>query len=80
MESFINRKNPMFYEKDVLAFAKLNGLHPSLPIGQIQHRTERYDYLKKHQPKIRQFVLSGAIVDGWKHFVAIERGNDDYSN
>jgi HTH-type transcriptional regulator/antitoxin HigA len=65
MVSFINRKSPFFYEKDVLAFAKLNGLHPALPVGQIQHRTGRYDYLKKHQTKIRQHVLPSAVVDGW---------------
>ncbi len=66
MDSFILRKNPFFYEKDVLAFSKLNGVHPALTVGQIQHRTQRYDYLKKYQTKIRQFVLPGAIVDGWK--------------
>ncbi len=65
MDSFILRKNPFFYEKDVLAFAKINGVHPGLPVGQIQHRTGRYDYLKKHQAKIWPFVLPGAIVDGW---------------
>jgi HTH-type transcriptional regulator / antitoxin HigA len=65
MDSFILRKNPFFYEKDVVAFAKLNGIHPGLPVGQIQHRTDRYDYLKKYQTKIRQFVTPGAIVDGW---------------
>lgn len=65
MDSFIARKNPFFYEKDVLAFAKLNGVHPALPVGQIQHKTGRYDYLRKYQTKIRQFVLLGAIVDGW---------------
>lgn len=65
MESFIARKNPFFYEKDVLAFAKLNNVHPALPVGQIQHATGRFDYLKKYQTKIRQFVLPGSIVDGW---------------
>jgi HTH-type transcriptional regulator/antitoxin HigA len=65
MESFILRKNPFFYEKDVLAFSKINHVHPALPIGQIQHRTGQYDYLRKHQTKIRQFVLPGAIADGW---------------
>ena len=65
MDSFIHRKNPFFYEKDVLAFARLNGVHPGLPVGQIQHRTGRYDLLKKYQTKIRQFVLPGSIVDGW---------------
>ncbi|WOJ91756.1 addiction module antidote protein, HigA family (plasmid) [Methylocapsa polymorpha] len=65
MDSFIARKNPFFYEKDVLAFAKLNNLHPALPVGQIQHATGRFDYLKKYQVKIRQFVLPGTIADGW---------------
>ncbi len=65
MESFFLRKHPFFYEKDVLAFAKLQNVHPALPIGQIQHILGRYDYLKKHQAKVRQFVLPSAIVDGW---------------
>ncbi|MCW5696328.1 MAG: ImmA/IrrE family metallo-endopeptidase [Bauldia sp.] len=65
MESFIRRKNPFFYEKDVLAFSKLNGIHPGLAVGQLQRRMGKYDYLKRHQVKIRQFILPGAIVDGW---------------
>ncbi len=65
MESFFLRKHPFFYEKDVLAFAKIQNVHPALPIGQIQRRLGRYDYLKRYQSKIRQFVLPGAIVDGW---------------
>lgn len=65
MQSFILRKNPFFYEKDVLAFAKVNGIHPGLPVGQVQRHTGRYDYLRKYQVKIREFVLPSAIVDGW---------------
>lgn len=72
MDSFIMRKNPFFYEKDVLAFAKVNGIHPGLPVGQIQHRTGRYDYLRRHQTKIRQFVLPNAIVDGWDQPLDLE--------
>ena len=65
MNSFILRKNPFFYEKDVVAFAKLNGVHPGLPVGQIQNKLNRYDYLRKYQVKIREYVVPGAIVDGW---------------
>ncbi len=65
MTSFILRKNPFFYEKDVLAFAKINGVHPGLTVGQIQHKIGRYDYLRRHQVKVREFVVLGAIVDGW---------------
>lgn len=72
LESFIRRKNPFFYEKDVLAFAKLNGTHPGIVVGQLQRRLNRYDYLKKYQVKVRQFVLPGAIVDGWGQSVPLQ--------
>jgi HTH-type transcriptional regulator/antitoxin HigA len=65
MSSFIARKNPFFYEKDVLAFSKINGVHPALPVGQIQHAIGRFDWLKKYQVKIRSCFLPGAIADGW---------------
>ncbi len=65
MRSFILRKNPFFYEKDVLAFSKINGVHPGLAVGQIQHQTGKHDYLRRHQVKIRASVLPSAIVDGW---------------
>ena len=72
MQSFILRKNPFFYEKDVMAFAKINGVHPGLPIGQIQNKTGRFDYLRKHQVKIREHLFPGAIVDGWDRQFNIE--------
>ena len=72
MLSFIHRKNPFFYEKDVLAFAKLNSVHPGIPVGQIQHKTGRFDYLRKHQVKIREFVIPAAIVDGWDRPFSVE--------
>lgn len=72
MLSFIHRKSPFFYEKDVLAFSKLNGVHPGISVGQIQHKTGRFDYLRKYQAKIREFVFPGAIVDGWDRPFSIE--------
>jgi len=71
MESFIRRKYPFYYEKDVLAFAELHNIHPGIVVGQMQHRLNRYDYLKKHQVRIRQHVLPGAIADGWGQSVPI---------
>jgi HTH-type transcriptional regulator/antitoxin HigA len=63
--SFIKRKHPFYYEKDVIAFARLVQRHPGLVVGQMQFRLNRYDYLSRHLAKIRQFVLTGATVDGW---------------
>ena len=71
IESFIRRKHPFYYEKDVVAFSKINGIHPALVVGQIQHRIDRYDYLKKYQVKVRQFVVPGSMADGWGQTVPI---------
>jgi HTH-type transcriptional regulator/antitoxin HigA len=65
LDSFIKRKHPLYYERDVVAFAKVNGIHPGLVVGQMQHRLNRYDYLRKYQAKIRHFILPGAYADGW---------------
>ena len=72
LESFMRRKHPFYYEKDVVAFSKLNGTHPGIVVGQLQRRLNRYDYLKKYQVKIRQFVLPGAIADGWGQSVPLQ--------
>lgn len=71
LDSFIRRKSPFLYEKDVIAFAKLHNRHPGLIVGQIQRRLNRYDYLARHLVKVRQFVLPGAIADGWGQVVPI---------
>lgn len=65
LDSFIKRKNPFFYEKDVLAFSKLNGIHAGLVVGQLQYKLGKCGFLAKYQTKIRQFVLPGSIADGW---------------
>lgn len=48
MTSFYLRKKPLFAERDVLAFAKRMGVHPGLVVGQLQWRTGRYDFLRRH--------------------------------
>jgi HTH-type transcriptional regulator/antitoxin HigA len=71
LDSFMERKRPFYYEKDVVAFARLHRRHPGLVIGQIRNRLDRYDYLTRYLVKIRHFVLSGAITDGWGQTVPI---------
>ena len=43
MSAFIDRKAPFFAERDLLGFAKTLGVHPGLVVGQLQHKTGRYD-------------------------------------
>src|SRR5260221_4787630 len=71
MDSFMARKRPFYYERDVVAFARLLNRHPGLIVGQMQFRLGNYSYLTKHLVKIRQFVLPGAIVDGWDQVPSI---------
>lgn len=65
VQSFISRKHPFYYERDVLAFARLVNRHPGLIVGQMQFRMNNYSYLAKHLSKIRNVVIPGAIVDGY---------------
>lgn len=65
MDSFVARKAPFFAERDVIGFARRLNVHPGLVVGQIQKRTQRWDFLRRHLVKVRTFVLPGAIVDGW---------------
>lgn len=65
LESFYIRKNPYFYERDVLGFARRLQRHPGIVVGQLQRRMNRYDYLTKYKTKIRQFLLPASMVDGW---------------
>jgi HTH-type transcriptional regulator / antitoxin HigA len=71
LNSFLARKHPFYYEKDVIAFARLLNRHPGLVVGQMQHKLDRYDYLSRYLVKVRQFVLPGSIADGWGQVVPV---------
>lgn len=65
IDSFIQRKAPIFPVRDFLGLAKVLGVHPALVAGQIQFKTGRYDLFRAHLVKIRERVLPSAVVDGW---------------
>jgi len=72
INSFIIRKSPLFSERDVIAFAKLIGVHPGIVVGQIQKRTGRWDLLKRLQVKVRHLITRTAMVDGWGHVAPVQ--------
>ncbi len=63
--AFIERKSPVFSERDLIGFARSVGVHPGIVAGQLQFRTKRYDIFRQHLSKIRKFIVSSAVVDGW---------------
>ena len=65
LESFVLRKSPFISEQDVLAFASRVEIHPAVVIGQIQRRTKKYNWLRKYQTGIRQYLFEWKYVDGW---------------
>lgn len=71
LDSFMARKHPFYYEKDVVAFARLISRHPGLVVGQMQFRMNKYDYLTRYLVKIRHLVLPGSIADGWGQVVPV---------
>ncbi len=71
IDSFIARKRPYYYEKDVIALSRLLHRHPGLVVGQMQHKLNDYAYLRKHQVKIRSHVVPWATCDGWGESVSV---------
>ncbi|MCC6863399.1 MAG: HigA family addiction module antidote protein [Rhodobacteraceae bacterium] len=71
IESFFVRKYPYMSEKDTLGLARRLQRHPGIVVGQLQRRSGKYDWLAKHKAKIRNFLFSAAVVDGWGNPVSV---------
>lgn len=67
LESFLIRKSPFISERDVLAFAARLEINPAIVVGQIQHRTQNYAWLRKYQKGIRDYLMDWQCIDGWGH-------------
>jgi HTH-type transcriptional regulator/antitoxin HigA len=67
LNSFFLRKSPFISEQDVLAFAARMEVHPAIVIGQVQHKTKKYAWLRKYQTSIRNYLFEWKFVDGWGH-------------
>jgi len=67
LESFLLRKGAFISEQDVLAFAARMEVHPAVVIGQIQHKRNKYGWLRKYQTSIREYLFDWKYKDGWGH-------------
>lgn len=65
LESFILRKSPFISESDMLAFAARVEIHPAIVVGQIQNRTKKFNWLRKYQTSIREYLMDWEFKDGW---------------
>lgn len=75
--SFISRKAPFFYERDLIGFAATIKVHPGLVAGQLRYRLyeqgdkKAYSRFSNHLVKVRSSVSPGATVDGWGDVVPV---------
>jgi HTH-type transcriptional regulator/antitoxin HigA len=66
LHSFVQRKAPYITEKDMLRFAAMVEINPSVAVGQIRHKTGKYNFLQKYSKSIRASLLEWPFIDGWK--------------
>jgi HTH-type transcriptional regulator/antitoxin HigA len=67
---FIARVNPMFSEDQIVGFAKRIHVHPGIIIGQLQKKgLIHWGFYRKRLEKIRVFVTSSAITDGYGQII-----------
>jgi HTH-type transcriptional regulator/antitoxin HigA len=64
MDTFV-RQRTIFADRVVVAFAQEMHVHPGIVVGQIHNRTKRWDLLRKHLVKVRQYLMDTATIDGW---------------
>jgi len=72
LDSFIKRKSPFISERDVLAFAARNEIHPAIVIGQIQNRTKKWAWLRKYLKSIRGNLEEWEHIDGWGRIAPVD--------
>lgn len=67
IRSFIDRNKPYFYQRRIVQFAQLHGVHPGIVVGQLQHQPDGLEHtqLRKLLVSIREYVIGQAVTDGW---------------
>lgn len=66
MENWITRVSPMYSKARILAFAKMNHVHPAIVLGQLQHRGEvDWSHSREMLVKIRHLITPVALTDGF---------------
>jgi HTH-type transcriptional regulator/antitoxin HigA len=68
LDNWIARTSPLFSKARILAFARMNRVHPAIVLGQLQHRGEvDWSHSREMLVKIRHLVTPVALTDGFGH-------------
>jgi HTH-type transcriptional regulator/antitoxin HigA len=68
IDSFVVRVGPLYSKDKIVKFAYRIKMHPGIIVGQLQRRHEiGYSANREMLSKIRNFVISASLTDGWGH-------------
>ncbi len=66
MENWITRTSPLYSKVKIIAFARMNHVHPAIVLGQLQHRKEvDWSHSREMLVKIRDLITQVALTDGF---------------
>lgn len=65
------RNRTIFTDQAVRAFAYDMHVHPGIVVGQVHKATKRWDLLRKHLVKVRQYLTDTATIDGWGSIASV---------
>jgi len=66
LDNWITRVGPLYSKTKIVAFARMNRVHPAIVLGQLQHRGEvDWSHSREMLVKVRHLVTSVALTDGF---------------
>lgn len=73
LDDFVTRIGPLYDRVAINQFANRIRVHPSVIIGQLQHRGElSYGSMRTALGKIRDIVTAESLTDGWGHTIELK--------
>ncbi len=66
MDAFVKLYSPLYSKTRIIQFAHHVKIHPSIIVGQLQHRGELgWDGGRGLHTDVRQYIIDSALTDGW---------------
>jgi HTH-type transcriptional regulator / antitoxin HigA len=66
LHNFMLRHQRLYSEKSIIAFAKVNRVHPGIVVGQLHYRRAfHWKYFRTMLTKVREYITDTALTDGW---------------
>ena len=66
LDKFVAKVQPLYSAKRIEDFARSNGIHPGIVVGQLHHRDEiPHRNLRRMLVPIREYLIESVLTDGW---------------